>query len=58
MIHVGDHHEHDIQAAQAAGVRAVWFNREGKVWPGAAAPDAEFGDFGELPRIIAALDAN
>ncbi len=32
-LHVGDHPELDVDGAIAAGLRAVWVNRNGKPWP-------------------------
>jgi putative hydrolase of the HAD superfamily len=56
-LHVGDHPEHDIEGALAAGLRAAWFNPGARPWPGAGAPaHAEFGDFAELPALLRALD--
>ena len=33
ILHVGDHPENDIIAARAAGMAAVWVNRQGQRWP-------------------------
>ena len=32
-IYIGDSVEHDMVGARAAGVRSVWLNRYGRVWP-------------------------
>ncbi|HUH36908.1 MAG TPA: HAD-IA family hydrolase [Spongiibacteraceae bacterium] len=57
LLHVGDHIEHDIEAAKLLGARAIWLNRAGQPWPGhRATPDATIGDLRELPAAIARLD--
>ena len=33
FIHIGDHPEHDIAGAQAAGMRTIWMNPEQQSWP-------------------------
>lgn len=55
-LHVGDHDEHDVAGAHAAGMTAVWFNPTGKPWTRAAPPDAEIADITELPALIGALE--
>lgn len=32
-LHIGDHPEMDVDGARAAGLVAVWLNREGLTWP-------------------------
>jgi putative hydrolase of the HAD superfamily len=54
-LHIGDHPEHDIAGARAAGMRSAWFNPGGKEWRGGAPADAEFRLFGELPGLVRAL---
>lgn len=56
-IHIGDHCEHDIDAAQALGIGAIWVNREGQPWPGTQPPLAEIRTIAELPAAIAAIEA-
>jgi len=34
VLHVGDHPEQDVSGALAAGMQAVWLNREASPWPG------------------------
>lgn len=55
-LHVGDHHEHDVQGARRAGMKAVWFNRDGRAWEGEEPPDAQFGSFEELPALVEKLE--
>ncbi len=52
-VHVGDHPEHDVAGARAAGLRTVWLNRSGGRWPGAERPDAEIPDLTALPEVLA-----
>ncbi len=48
-VHVGDHPEYDVIAAQQIGMRAVWINREEVPWPAhLPPPDAIIKDFYEL----------
>lgn len=51
-VHVGDNPVDDIQGAQQAGLRAIWFNPTGKLWPGEKAPDAEIRSLNELPAVL------
>ncbi|MBK5006641.1 HAD family hydrolase [Pseudomonas sp. S32] len=51
-VHVGDHPGDDIAGAQRAGLRAVWFNPQGKPWAGERAPDAEIQQLSQLPGIL------
>jgi len=53
-VHVGDHHEDDIFGAQQAGLRAIWYNPEHKVWSQTHRPDAEIHSLGELPHRLLA----
>ncbi|VVO99091.1 HAD family hydrolase [Pseudomonas fluorescens] len=52
-VHIGDHPGDDIAGAQQAGLRAVWFNPQGKVWEAQKAPDAEIRSLTELPALLA-----
>lgn len=52
-VHIGDHPRDDIAGAQAAGLRAVWFNPQGAPWPGAGAPQAQIASLAELPALLA-----
>jgi putative hydrolase of the HAD superfamily len=58
MIHVGDHHEHDILGAQRLGIATIWVNRDGRAWPEAAEPPcARVSHFQELPAAITELES-
>jgi len=52
-VHVGDHPADDIRGAQNAGMRAVWFNPQGKSWEGDGQPDAEITALAQLPGVLA-----
>ena len=52
LVHVGDHPEHDIQGASAAGLRTVWINRAQLPWPGGDRPDAEIRSLAELEALL------
>jgi FMN hydrolase / 5-amino-6-(5-phospho-D-ribitylamino)uracil phosphatase len=57
VVHAGDHQQHDVQGAQAAGIRAVWVNRRSaprEVW---CEPDAEIRDLSELASVLNQLEA-
>jgi 2-haloalkanoic acid dehalogenase type II len=54
-LHVGDHPEFDVEGARAAGLRAVWVNRNGHPWPGGLAPpERTIADLRELDQLLAA----
>jgi putative hydrolase of the HAD superfamily len=55
IAHVGDSLAHDVVAAQAAGLRAVWLNRAGARRPPDAHPDAEIRSLAELPAALAMI---
>ncbi|OLS63149.1 HAD family hydrolase [Pseudomonas putida] len=52
-VHIGDHPGDDIAGAQRAGLRAVWFNPQGKAWEAAGRPDAEIQRLSQLPDVLA-----
>ena len=55
-IHVGDHPEQDVGAAQALGWAGIWVNHGGETWPEAMpAADAEARHLAELPALVRAL---
>lgn len=56
-VHIGDHPRDDIRGAQAVGMRAVWFNPQGKPWEGEGRPDAQIASLAELPALLAAWQA-
>ena len=51
-VHIGDHPSDDIAGAQAAGLRAIWFNPQGKAWDGGKVADAEIRSLAELPTLL------
>lgn len=51
-VHIGDHPGDDIAGAKAAGLRAIWFNPQGKAWQGDTEPDAQIRNLAELPRLL------
>ncbi|MFC4338059.1 HAD family hydrolase [Salininema proteolyticum] len=53
-VHIGDNLVEDVAAAQAAGMRAVWLNRDGATADADVRPDAEISS---LDGIAEALDA-
>ena len=53
MLHVGDHPENDIVAAQQVGMSAVWLNRTAVRWPLAVSqPEYEISDLSGLERLM------
>jgi putative hydrolase of the HAD superfamily len=55
-IHIGDHVEHDIRGAKAAGMRTIWINRAGEIWPGEDDPDADIQQLAQLPDAVRAIE--
>lgn len=51
-VHIGDHPSDDIAGAQAAGLRAIWFNPQGKIWDASHRPHAEITSLAELPALL------
>ena len=51
-IHIGDGLETDVAGAQRAGMRAVWFNPEGREPDDGVVPDATIAGYAELPALI------
>ncbi|ATR81231.1 HAD-IA family hydrolase [Pseudomonas defluvii] len=51
-VHIGDHPGDDIAGAQQAGLRAIWFNPQGKTWEAEQHPDAEIQRLSQLPEIL------
>lgn len=51
-VHVGDHPGDDIGGAQAAGLRAIWFNPQGKPWTAERPPDAQIRSLAQLPGLL------
>lgn len=56
IIHIGDHPDHDIQAAMDAGCHAIWYNPQGLVWPNPTPASGEVRSLAELATLIAAID--
>lgn len=57
-IHIGDHPEQDIAAAQEVGIKGIWFNDQQINWPlDTMTPDAEFNRWSQLIPIISAIEA-
>lgn len=55
-IYLGDAPAVDIAGAKAAGIRAVWMNRDGVSFPaGIPRPDAEVGSLAAFADLMAAL---
>lgn len=55
VVHVGDSIAHDVVGPQAAGLRGVWLNRDGRSCPPDVQPDAELSTLTDLPAVLAAL---
>lgn len=56
MVHIGDDPVHDITGAKAAGVLAIWLNRQQKQWTlDDCEPDAVISNLHELPEILSQL---
>ncbi len=51
-VHIGDHPQLDIVAAQQVGMKTMWFNPEGRSWSTEVKPDQEFKDFDKLAYLI------
>ncbi len=53
VLHVGDHPENDIEGARSAGLRSVWMNRNGSIWPEQLSrPDAIVTNMSELHDLL------
>ena len=53
MAHVGDDPLQDISGAKAAGIVAIWLNRDGRQWPlEECQPDAVISSLYELPALL------
>ena len=59
VLHIGDDPKRDIQGAVEAGVRSIWLNRKGQIWPlqGYQA-DQQIAALSELPEILREMQAN
>ena len=54
-VHIGDHPGDDIAGAQKAGMKAIWYNPQGKPWTAEGKPDAEVASLVELPALLTQL---
>jgi putative hydrolase of the HAD superfamily len=57
IIHIGDHQEHDIHAAQQLGITTIWVNHQGVDWQEGRRADAEISSLRELVAAIEYLEA-
>lgn len=57
IIHIGDHPDHDVQAALDAGCHAIWYNPKGLVWPNSEPVSGEVRSLAELFTMIQAIEA-
>ena len=51
-IHIGDGLETDVAGALGAGMRAIWFNPEGREPEDGIVPDATISSYAELPPLL------
>jgi HAD superfamily hydrolase (TIGR01549 family) len=51
-VHIGDHPHDDIAGARGAGLHAIWYNPQGKVWDSEQTPTAEIRRLAELPGLL------
>lgn len=54
-VHIGDHIEHDIHAAQAVGMHTIWVNYRRQPWPGGRPPSATIERLDQLPATLTRL---
>jgi len=53
ILYVGDHPEYDVIGPQAAGLRAVWINREDHQWPlSLPLPEFEITNLYQLETLL------
>lgn len=52
-VHIGDHPQDDVDGAQRAGLKTIWFNPQGKAWDATHRPDAEIHNLSQLPEVLA-----
>lgn len=53
IVYVGDHPEYDVVGPRAAGLHAVWINRERRPWPeDLPAPDYQVADLHEFSALF------
>ena len=51
-IHIGDHQEEDINAAQRLGFRTIWFNQNGRTVQKTCKPDREVHHLNQLVSAV------
>ena len=56
IVHVGDHPEHDVLGAIAAGCHAVWYNPNQQPWQADQPTPTEIRSLLELPDVIRRLE--
>lgn len=54
-VHVGDDPITDVRGAREAGLRTIWFNPSGQVWPSGPRPDAEIASLRQLDDALSRL---
>ncbi len=57
IVHVGDHIEHDIEAAQGFGWHTIWMNRKGRENISGIKPSATVGAIDQVPAAVHHIDA-
>lgn len=55
-VHIGDQPRDDIEGAQRAGLRTIWFNPHNQPWDRPFAPDAQVHGIAGLVEVIGELD--
>lgn len=55
-VHIGDHPQLDIMAAQQCGMRSIWFNPERRAWTENVKPNHEFNSFDGLEDLIKSFE--
>jgi putative hydrolase of the HAD superfamily len=55
VVHVGDHLEQDVWAAQQVGIQAIWFNPNDEMVSGSINPEDRVRSLSELPDKIAQI---
>ena len=55
MVHIGDHPEHDIQAASALGIKTIWFNRTSQSTPPQTTNYREVTCLSDIPSCLSSF---
>jgi putative hydrolase of the HAD superfamily len=58
IVHIGDHPQHDVDAARAAGCQAIWFNRLEEVWPESSPEPIQVVCAADIPAAIELLQSS